>query len=124
MLAKHLQLLVAVIRKQRHGHGAVSLKSILREHTNTLFFRNEQKKIIKLTVFKQNYWCPIKIELSRQKRGQAFRQVPKVSNFSGPSPFNLGDSGRKFLRPFGSKRPEVERFTFHSSLFTQIRAPA
>ena len=28
------------------------------------------------------------------------------------------DDGKKFLRPFGSKRPEVERFTLHSSLFT------
>ena len=26
---------------------------------------------------KYNYWCPIKIKLSRQKRGQTFRQVPK-----------------------------------------------
>ena len=29
--------------------------------------------------------------------------------------------GSKFLRPFGSKRPEVERFTLHSSLFTFVR---
>ena len=28
------------------------------------------------------------------------------------------DRGSKFLRPFGSKRPEVKRFTLHSSLFT------
>ena len=30
-------------------------------------------------------------------------------------------SGSKFLRPFGSKRPEVERFTIHYSLFTFVR---
>ena len=29
-------------------------------------------------------------------------------------------SGSKFLRPFGSKRPEVERFTLHSLLFTLL----
>jgi len=32
--------------------------------------------------------------------------------------FRCFKSGSRFLRPFGSKRPEVERFTLHSSLFT------
>ena len=34
------------------------------------------------------------------------------------SVFRCFKSGSRFLRPFGSKRPEVERFTLHSSLFT------